>query len=100
MTDDDQMEEKQPDEEPQKKPSPRKVAADLLRHYKRLIEDGTGRGSLDQDQEVERRLVIDDAITDVFALYAKVKMAEALGILPWLSAAMTGQFAARPDEDF
>lgn len=77
------------------------MVAHLKQRYINIIERGLGKERLSADEEKDRRDDIDDAISDVFALYAKVMVAHALGILPWLSAAMTGQFifAAGDDED-
>ena len=76
------------------------IVALLKQRYITMIERGLGAETLSTDEEKTRKDIIDDAVSDVYALYAKVMVADALNIVPWLAAAMTGQFLlVGQDED-
>jgi hypothetical protein len=89
------------DEQRNREDKAAQMVALLKRRYINLIERGLGAETLSTDEEKVRKDIIDDAVSDVFALYAKVMVADALNIVPWLAAAMTGQFllVGREDED-
>lgn len=80
------------DEQKNREDNAARMVAALKKRYIQVVERGLGVERLSSDEERSRKDDIDDAISDVYMLYAKVMVAKELNIIPWLAAAMTGQF--------
>ena len=75
-----------------KNPEATDEVARLREEYLELIREGLGREGISPEEE--RGLVTDleENISDVFMLAAKVRLAQRLGIVDWLKADLTGTF--------
>ncbi len=75
-----------------KNPEATKEVARLREEYLELIREGMGREGLSPEEERVLFKDLEENITDVFMLAAKVRLAEKLGIVDWLKADLTGTF--------